>query len=287
MFVTVLKNFLNTYGGCMYQFINNKYYKIYIRLVQEAKLKNRHKTDGNYYEVHHILPKSLGGDNSYNNLVTLTAREHFVAHLLLVRCVQITDVYRMINAIRRFTKQVKTSREYGILRSTLSRFSKGEFNPSHGKIWIYHKETLEISYVNKIYYLNNLRDSHIKGLPKQRGGHQNTIWIHNGKDEIMVQRNRVFEYTILGWTIGRITKPKSSHMKEMSKNRHTIEKDARHSKMLSGSKHFNYGKPAFNKGRVWVNDGNVSKMVLESEIPSLTVSGWSRGRLPKTIKVAS
>ena len=31
-----------------------------------------------YYEKHHIQPKSLGGSNKKENLVRLTAREHFI-----------------------------------------------------------------------------------------------------------------------------------------------------------------------------------------------------------------
>ena len=38
-----------------------------------------------YFEKHHIVPKSLGGDNSKENIVKLTAKEHFVAHMLLAR----------------------------------------------------------------------------------------------------------------------------------------------------------------------------------------------------------
>lgn len=38
-----------------------------------------------YSEVHHIIPKCLGGTNNVNNLVRLTAREHYVAHKLLCR----------------------------------------------------------------------------------------------------------------------------------------------------------------------------------------------------------
>lgn len=36
-----------------------------------------------YYEKHHIIPKSFGGSNDVQNLVWLTAKEHFVAHHLL------------------------------------------------------------------------------------------------------------------------------------------------------------------------------------------------------------
>lgn len=45
----------------------------------------RTKDKSNYYESHHILPRSLGGGNEKSNLVLLTAREHFIAHKLLVK----------------------------------------------------------------------------------------------------------------------------------------------------------------------------------------------------------
>ena len=45
------------------------------------RAKNRH-LEG-YKEQHHILPKSLGGDNNPGNLVYLTAKEHFLCHRLL------------------------------------------------------------------------------------------------------------------------------------------------------------------------------------------------------------
>jgi hypothetical protein len=37
-----------------------------------------------YGENHHIVPKCLGGNNKKENLVRLTAKEHWVIHLLLV-----------------------------------------------------------------------------------------------------------------------------------------------------------------------------------------------------------
>ena len=45
--------------------------------------KFRERIEGNYYERHHIIPRSMKGDNSPENLVYLTAREHFLAHWLL------------------------------------------------------------------------------------------------------------------------------------------------------------------------------------------------------------
>lgn len=65
-------------------FINNKYTTWYNLLINNAK--NR-KIDG-YTEKHHIIPSSLGGTNDDDNLVKLTAREHFVCHLLLIKMVE-------------------------------------------------------------------------------------------------------------------------------------------------------------------------------------------------------
>lgn len=58
------------------------YLKHYDLLIKKAQ--NRPIPDG-YVEKHHILPKSMGGSDEKENLVYLTAREHFVAHFLLAK----------------------------------------------------------------------------------------------------------------------------------------------------------------------------------------------------------
>lgn len=55
----------------------------YDRLIQRAR--DRQLAKGVYSERHHIVPKCLGGSNDTSNLVRLTAEEHFVAHLLLIK----------------------------------------------------------------------------------------------------------------------------------------------------------------------------------------------------------
>jgi hypothetical protein len=50
-----------------------------------SKAKNRLLAEGEYVEVHHIIPRSEGGTDEEDNLVSLTAREHFLAHWLLHR----------------------------------------------------------------------------------------------------------------------------------------------------------------------------------------------------------
>lgn len=60
------------------------YNKIYYSIINKARPRgiNKRNIDG-YYEWHHIIPKCLGGSNNNDNYVLLTAREHFIAHILL------------------------------------------------------------------------------------------------------------------------------------------------------------------------------------------------------------
>jgi hypothetical protein len=55
------------------------YQKIYNQIIEKAK--NRQLMG--YKEKHHIVPKCLGGNNNKDNLVELTAKEHFICHRLL------------------------------------------------------------------------------------------------------------------------------------------------------------------------------------------------------------
>ena len=58
-----------------------KYAHVYMNLMERAKTR----VPSGYTERHHIIPRSFGGSNSKENIVRLTAREHFIAHLLLTK----------------------------------------------------------------------------------------------------------------------------------------------------------------------------------------------------------
>jgi hypothetical protein len=62
--------------------------KVYDAIIKKARLENRKKLRKKqqgyvYYEKHHILPKCLGGLDDEDNLILLTAREHYICHKLL------------------------------------------------------------------------------------------------------------------------------------------------------------------------------------------------------------
>lgn len=58
------------------------YFRIYNLLIEDARINPKHET---YKELHHIVPRCLGGTNEKHNLVYLTAKQHFLAHWLLYK----------------------------------------------------------------------------------------------------------------------------------------------------------------------------------------------------------
>lgn len=54
---------------------------VYEKLIEKARKRNK---INEYFEIHHIIPLSMGGSNDESNLVKLTLREHYFAHELLV-----------------------------------------------------------------------------------------------------------------------------------------------------------------------------------------------------------
>jgi hypothetical protein len=119
----------------------NKYTRWYNQIVKRAKFR----IIDDYTESHHIIPESMGGPDTPENLVELTAREHFICHWLLVKMTTGEDHWKMVNALRMMRaeksgqKRYKTKitarvyenlkKEYSTLQSERKR---GENNPMYG-----------------------------------------------------------------------------------------------------------------------------------------------------------
>ena len=65
------------------------YTKIYVSIILRAQAERTErialKKQGTYFENHHIVPRSLGGKNTIDNMALLYGREHFICHWLLVK----------------------------------------------------------------------------------------------------------------------------------------------------------------------------------------------------------
>lgn len=115
-------------------FKDSKYTKAYFKIIQNAVNSDRkYRTRNNpryvYYEAHHILPKSIYPEykNFVNypwNKVLLTAKEHFICHLLLTKMCKdqrhdgsMKQAFYMMSS---YQHKIKTSRLYSNMRKILS-----------------------------------------------------------------------------------------------------------------------------------------------------------------------
>lgn len=86
----------------------NKYSKIYFDIINKAKSLNRIKSKEVYFESHHIFPRSLGGNNTLENKVLLTVKEHYTCHRLLVKMLDDqANINKMNYALYMFVKSSK------------------------------------------------------------------------------------------------------------------------------------------------------------------------------------
>jgi hypothetical protein len=196
-------------------FIDNKYTHYYFNIINNAKSR---KSITGYTEKHHIIPKSLGGSDNKNNLVTLTNREHYICHRLLTKMTENEHKAKMIYALycmvyvsnKHQNRYIPNSRYYQIIKEDWRKSIKGR--PAHNKgkpMSEEQKEKLRQHNIGKQSYVRT--EQHLKlqsNIQKQiyRDGsslpnHKGKIWINNGtKSSFHNPENPI----PAGWIKGRI-----------------------------------------------------------------------------------
>lgn len=90
-----------------------------------------------YTERHHVVPRCMGGSDNANNIVRLTAEEHYVAHQLLVKIYPENN--KLIYAANMMSVGRINNRKYGWLKkkhakvvseNMKARYAAGFENPS-------------------------------------------------------------------------------------------------------------------------------------------------------------
>ncbi len=188
---------------------NTKYIKWYINIILKAlnrfdhtlsigKLRKQAKLKFNYIEAHHILPKWLCTDyqkKDKNNLVILTAKEHFIVHHLLTKIYPGSASfyalarfkYRGVKESRSLTSnQFEIARKFQAKAASISmkgnKHSLGKNtgpcsstrrnNISYGRL----KTTKQLcQYCNKSFDPGNFKKYHGNNC-KQNSNHNNEVW---------------------------------------------------------------------------------------------------------------
>ena len=123
-------------------FIQNKYRKIYLKIINRARSEKRVKLSRNhpdyiYYENHHILPKVLWPQfknlNQYSwNGILLTMKEHFICHALLPKFTEGKSRRHMNSALSAFMKMnnpgksIITARRFEVARKAAVQAKVGK-----------------------------------------------------------------------------------------------------------------------------------------------------------------
>jgi len=106
----------------------NKYNQWYSSIVENA----RNRVLSGYKESHHIIPQSLGGPDTKENLVDLTAREHFVCHWLLIKMHTGEARAKMVYALNGMKRTNRDQERYETaITSRVYQKLKEEFGKTH------------------------------------------------------------------------------------------------------------------------------------------------------------
>lgn len=113
------------------------YQKHYDLLIERARAR---VLDG-YVEVHHVVPRCIGGSDENDNLVQLTAEEHYVAHQLLHKIYpNVSGLAFAMVAMTGKTNPNRSNKTYGWIRKkhaiamssvSLEMWSNPEYRVKH------------------------------------------------------------------------------------------------------------------------------------------------------------
>lgn len=226
--------------------LDNKYSKWYFRIIDSAIARgwNRKNTDI-YLERHHYVPKSFGGSET----VYLTAKEHFICHLLLPKMVQSKDKIKMSFALHRLINgNNKNYCKSSILYESI-RKQNSEASSERSKRW-----------------WNSLTENERSIM---RSGSKNSRY------------GIIIKGTETALKIGKANKGKlSGNNHPLWNKQHTEESkkkvsENRKGKCL-GKDNPNFGKGAA-KNKKWFNNGSIERYFDINQIPD----GWNHGRLKR------
>jgi hypothetical protein len=142
------------------------YQSHYDRLMARAKSRILH----GYSERHHVQPKCLGGSDDDSNIVRLTAEEHYVAHLLLVKIYPHSEgllwASFMMTGGNKNQGERHNNKIYGWQRrkfaESVSKRMTGKPLSAHGKMRVSESNKLRVG----MKYKKSGKSSPLKGIPK-------------------------------------------------------------------------------------------------------------------------
>ena len=162
------------------------------------------KIDG-YFEIHHIVPRSMGGSNEKDNLIKLTARQHFIAHWMLWKAYS----GKMMHAFFMMAKICDGEKRYNKLNGKTYQKLTEDFRKDNS---IRHKgNKYALGYRWSEEEKQNLREKRaLQIIPKEVYEKRkltmlNRIWMNDGNRSYRIHISKVEEMKKNGYFEGRLT----------------------------------------------------------------------------------
>lgn len=258
----------------------NKYTKWYCSIIQHALVRNQ-QGDVVQGEKHHIVPRSVdnGSINDTNNVVLLTYREHFIAHLLL-RKMLVNGQYRrkMDNAVVRLccgllrgtrtpTNQY-ASRRFSIVRTAI--YNSGIYSRTKDTMWVNNgTKSKRIVETELTTYINNGWEIGRHSFTRKKHICVNKDGVTKNIDPL--HKN---QYLLDGWALGQAPSSKICVTNGI-KNIHVDPNNIPDGYMIGSCQ-------KTQSGRKWVTNGVIDVYLKAvQDVPE----GWTEGRSNKKLTV--
>ena len=200
--------------------------------------------DLKYIEHHHMVPKCMNYDEIIDseNIIELTPKEHFIAHLILSKCFEGDEASKMMYAIHKMCHCKNTPRyEISAKEYENSRKFRSEQIRKYNleRIWI--NNGICNKFVTENEFSSLFKDKgFVKGRIVSNSSKKGLIFVNNGEDNKQIKSSELEYYKSIGYSKGMIYKRK------------------------------------FKK--IWVNDGSESMVINENELDLYLFKGYIRGR---------
>jgi hypothetical protein len=237
-----------------------------------------------YVEKHHILPKcfKLGGYNDTDNIITLTAKEHFICHLILTKMIDDKKLksklsyaaFQMTNINNR-SRYVVTAKMYEILKKKLSESYTGMPKSDEHKLALRKPKSTTINMCKPKSVPNWNKGGTVSNTQKQK-------------------QSIAMKGKLVGKKNGFYGKTHSEEIKQHLKNINTgkiLSKEHKEhiSIGLKGKIPWNKGKKATEEhklnsskgltGQIYITDGNINKRIWPENLHQYDLNVWKRGKV--------
>ena len=256
-------------------------FNTYKELINSASSEHRFKGGQTYYELHHIIPRNMGGSDTKDNLVLLTLQEHVLAHYLLAlenednKAVYIANIqaaWFICHGKSKFSTKKRQEVESWLNDADAQKITEDL------------KLRLKAERPNRVGKNLNIKDriwvqkatqKPVRILERNLGQGSWIGYIKIADCPICHQANSETSFACCEAHAEEYLKLK----KEEYKKQRALDvakrwEDPEYAKRISES---NTGIVHGSTG-IWITNGVDTKMIQESELESYTNQGWSRGR---------